>query len=85
MDRLPPWSVNTLAQEAARVALFDEDFFVNVSLTLITQERKRLRRQLRCLPGLRVYPSSANFFIIEFYVSRETQKFRNRIFVKKES
>ena len=65
MDSLPPWSVNTLAQEAARVALFDKDFRER-SVTLIKQERKRFSQQLRSLPGLRIYPSSANFFIIEF-------------------
>lgn len=60
----PPWSVNMLAQRAAMVALQD-DRHRRHSLQFMDRERSRLQRGLERLPGLRVFPSQANFILLE--------------------
>jgi threonine-phosphate decarboxylase len=62
--RLPTWSVNNLAQAAAVAALFDERH-TQRSLRFMTQERPRLTARLREFPGVTVYPSDANFLLLE--------------------
>ena len=64
-DRQPPWSVNSLVQEASRSALRDHAYVVR-SRTFMKQERSRFLRGLHCLSGIRAYPSAANFVLIEF-------------------
>jgi threonine-phosphate decarboxylase len=59
-----PWSVNTLAQAAAFAALGDTQF-AKRSLRFMTRERARLSACLRAMPGLKVYPSSVNFLLLE--------------------
>jgi len=61
---LPPWSVNSLAQAAALAALQDAAYRRR-SLALIRQERVRLMSRLKGLPGVRLYPSHANFLLLE--------------------
>ena len=61
---LPPWSVNTFAQVAAVAGLNDEPYRVK-SLEFIEKERHRFMRLLRTISGIRVYPSQANFFLLE--------------------
>ncbi len=63
-DRLPPWSVNTLAQEAALACLSDTRY-KEQSLRFLCKERQAFRRGLQRIPGLSVYPSSANFVLVE--------------------
>ncbi len=63
-DRLPPWSVNTLAQEAALACLQDVCYRQR-TLRFFEKERPVFRRALERIPGFRVYPSAANFFLIE--------------------
>jgi len=63
-NRLPPWSVNTLAQEAALACLQDHRYRER-TLLFIQTERPVFRRTLEGIPGVRVYPSSANFFLVE--------------------
>lgn len=60
---LPPWSVNSLAQEAALAALQDGDYRRR-SLGFLRHERGRFFRLLKTLPGVRVYPSRANFVLL---------------------
>lgn len=62
--RLPPWSVNTLAQEAA-LACVSDNGFKEKSLSFFQKERQRFHQALQEIPGCRVYPSFANFFLIE--------------------
>ena len=74
-DRLPPWSVNTLAQEAALACLQDHRYRKR-TLLFFQKERPVFRRALERIPGVRVYPSSANFFLVELpgpLTSREVQ------------
>ena len=63
-DRLPPWSVNTLAQEAALACLQDVRYRQR-TLRFFEKERPVFRRALERIPGFRVYPSAANFFLVE--------------------
>ncbi|MBM4124551.1 MAG: threonine-phosphate decarboxylase [Nitrospira sp.] len=63
-DKQPPWSVNALAQEAARASLQDPRH-VRRSLIFMEQERRRLVRDLQTLPGVTLFPSAANFLLIE--------------------
>lgn len=63
-DRQPPWSVNALAQAAALASVTDVRH-VSRSLAFMRAERPRLVRQLEELPDVRVYPSAANFLMVE--------------------
>ena len=59
-----PWSVNTLAQVAGVAALRDSDY-IRRSLADVADLRRKLSSALSAIPGLKVYPSSANFLLIE--------------------
>ena len=74
-DRLPPWSVNTLAQEAALACLQDVRYKER-TLRFFEKERPVFKRALERVPGFRVYPTSANFFLVELtgsLTSRQVQ------------
>ena len=58
-----PFNVNTLAQEAARAALEDEDYLRFV-LEKTWEERKRLTRAFQEM-GLQPFPSQANFILVD--------------------
>ena len=60
----PPWSVNTLAQEAGLAALEDRRY-MQLSRSFMTRERARFSTLLEALPGCRVFPSNANFLLME--------------------
>jgi threonine-phosphate decarboxylase len=62
-ERQPPWSVNVLAQLAARASLEDTCFALE-SRALIAQERPQLAACLSTLCGLEPQPSSANFLFV---------------------
>ncbi len=75
-NRLPPWSVNTLAQEAALACLQDLRYRQR-TLRFFERERPVFRRALERIPGFRVYPSAANFFLVELtgsLTSRQVQE-----------
>jgi len=61
---LPPWSVNSLAQAAAKAALQDSAYR-HRSVALIRRERVRFMSRLKGLPGVRLFPSQANFLLLE--------------------
>ncbi len=63
-ELLPPWSVNSLAQAAALAALQDSGYRRR-SIALIRRERVRFMSRLKGLPGVRLFPSHANFFLLE--------------------
>lgn len=63
-DYQPPWSVNSLAQEVACSVVQDHAYAAE-SRTFMRDERSRVMRDLRSLSGLRLYPSAANFVLIE--------------------
>jgi len=60
----PPWSVNVLAQRAAEAAIEDRAH-ARRSLRYLRRERERLRAELSSLPGLTLFPSRANFLLLE--------------------
>ena len=62
-ERQPPWSVNSLAQEASCAVLQDE-VYANKSRVFMEHERSCFVRGLRSLSGLQVYSSAANFILI---------------------
>ncbi len=59
-----PWSVNTLAQEAGLAALHDRDYSLR-TIAYVAEQRRILADQLAGLPQLTVYPSCANFLLVE--------------------
>ena len=63
-EAIPPWSVNNFAQAAAMDALDDREFRRR-SVAFMRQERIRFGRLLRRIPGIRLYPSQVNFFLLE--------------------
>lgn len=65
MNRLrAPFNVSVVSQEAAIAALSDQGHVERV-VAQNTQERARLQRQLQA-PGRRVFPSQANFVLVDF-------------------
>lgn len=63
-QRKQPYNVNIAAQLAARAALDDLDW-LRERATAIVSEREQLACALAALPGLCVYPSAANFLLVE--------------------
>ncbi len=59
-----PWSVNALAQAAARELYADADY-VSRTRTLTAELRESFARELAALAGFKVHPSAANFFLVE--------------------
>lgn len=60
----PPWSVNHLATAAATASLMDESY-IEESRRLIENERAYLSRVLSEIPGVTVFPSSANYLLLK--------------------
>jgi len=59
-----PWSINTLAQAAGIVALGDEEYG-NRTRESVSRLRRDLTNELSNIAGLKVYPSHANFLLVE--------------------
>lgn len=60
---LPPWSVNTLAQEAGVYCLDQEDYRM-ATLRLVDEERSRLMGALEEMGGFSVLPGRANYLLV---------------------
>jgi threonine-phosphate decarboxylase len=73
-----PWSVNALAQIAA-VAALEAIGYRETSLRYIEEERRRLVSALRAIPGLHVFPSAANFLLIELPPSMPAGRLADRL------
>lgn len=73
-----PWSVNTLAQVAGVTALRDHEY-VKRSIEYIARLRDELRRGLSRFPQLSVYPSSANFLLVEIRSSITSTELKERL------
>ncbi len=58
-----PWTVNTLAQRAAVVAIKDKNY-KKETFRVLGQEKTYLERELQKL-GITFYPSEINFYLIE--------------------
>ncbi len=76
-----PWSVNTLAQAAGVAALKDTDFSKK-TIAYVEQERTFLKEQLSLFPRLKVYPSRANFLLIEIDGGMTSAELKERLLQK---
>ena len=76
--RQVPWSVNALAQTAA-IAAFQETAYRRQSLSLVRKERTWLQSALRAIPGIRVFPSAANFLLLELAPSVTAGRVADRL------
>jgi threonine-phosphate decarboxylase len=81
-DRQPPWSVNSLAQEASLAVLHDHAY-AEKSRAFMKRERSRFMRGLRSLSGLRIYPSAANFVLIELPATANAGEVTDRLASKR--
>jgi histidinol-phosphate aminotransferase len=59
-----PYNVNQFSLTAAQVALENIDRF-RPAIDAILKERTRLNEELSRIPGVKVYPTGANFFLFE--------------------
>jgi threonine-phosphate decarboxylase len=57
-----PWQVSNLAEVAGKASL-DDAAYSEATIQLIQKERIWLWKQLHAIPRLKVFPSSANFFL----------------------
>jgi len=62
-ERMPPWSVNTLAQAAGAAALRNERY-IGQTRRFVNEKREELRVAVASLPGLTVFPGAANFLLV---------------------
>jgi histidinol-phosphate aminotransferase len=58
-----PFNINVLT-EAVAIKLLQNKKVLDAQATRVLEERERLRLELERLPGLRVYPSAANFLLV---------------------
>lgn len=61
----PPYNINVLTQAAALLVLRRKDV-LDGQAAVLREERAMLARELATLPGVRVYPSAANFILVRF-------------------
>ena len=59
----PPWSVNTLAQAVGAAALRDAEY-AKETRRFVRERREELTGELEAIPGLAVYPGTANFLLV---------------------
>ena len=78
----PPWSVNTLAQQAGLAALADGGYGER-SLALIAAGRAFMTASLAKLPGLRVFPGAANYLLVELTNGLTTEVLQERLLHKR--
>ncbi len=77
-DSQSPWSVNSLAQEVSCAVLCDH-VYREKSRTFMESQRSQLMRGLRSLTTVRVYPSAANFIMIELPASTSAHVVTDRL------
>lgn len=63
-ENLPPWTVNSLAQEFGARALQDIHY-QDTSRTVCRELRHELTAELGCFRQLKVYPASANYLFVK--------------------
>jgi threonine-phosphate decarboxylase len=76
--QLPFWNVNGLAAYILKsMTEFKEEF--RESLALVEEDRMYMLRQLEKIPGLRVFPSRANFLYVELPANIPGRELRDRL------
>lgn len=63
-EKKNPWTINSLASIAGEIMFTDEDY-IKATKTLMDTERDRICAKLNKCPALKVYPSTANFVLVE--------------------
>ncbi|MBN1520300.1 MAG: cobyric acid synthase [Spirochaetales bacterium] len=65
-DTMPNWPLNSVAQAFAELAFADKDAGGRRDRTraLVSSERRAMAETLSRVPGLRVFPSRANFYLV---------------------
>lgn len=77
-SQLPFWNVNGLAAYILKsVTQFKDEF--RHSLALVEEDRMYMLRQLEKIPGLRVFPSRANFLYVELLANISGRELRDRL------
>lgn len=77
-SQLPFWNVNGLAGYILKtVSEFKDEF--RHSLTLVAKDRTYMLNQLEQIPGLRVFPSRANFLYVELPGEVSGRQLRDRL------
>ena len=77
-SQLPFWNVNGLAAFILKsVSEFKNEFLQ--SLALVAQDRTYMLNQLEAIPGLKVFPSKANFLYVELPHNVAGRKLRDRL------
>jgi histidinol-phosphate aminotransferase len=66
-----PYNVNQFSLTVAQVALDHRDRFQG-AIAAILSERERMGRAMALLPGIKLYPTAANFFLFELPVPPRT-------------
>src|SRR5690606_30990476 len=61
----PPYNLGTLPQLAAATILAEMPELLDEAVARIVEERERLAALLTALEGVRVFPSAANFLLVE--------------------
>lgn len=67
---LEPWAVNAIAERVGFACLDDAHDYLSRTHELVARERERIGAALAELPDLRVYPSAANFLMVELRGAR---------------
>ncbi|MDD5284434.1 MAG: threonine-phosphate decarboxylase CobD [Desulfuromonadaceae bacterium] len=73
-----PWNVNTLALVAGVAALHDSEHNRR-TIEFIRQERRKLFESLGQFPQFRVYPSGANFLLVEIKDGTRNKKLKDQL------
>jgi len=73
-----PWTVNTLAQLAAKEILRDTEY-INKTHQWINKERNFLFEHLLKIKGLKPYPSQANFILIKIEKGPSSTKLQEQL------
>jgi len=63
LRRKEPWNVNCLAEAGALASLADKDY-VRRTKELVQREKRFLQERLGRIPGLKPFPSEANFILV---------------------
>jgi cobyric acid synthase CobQ/L-threonine-O-3-phosphate decarboxylase len=61
-SKLPPWTVNALAQQVGARCFADKSFMESARQGVL-ELRESLASELATVPGLKIFPSSANFIL----------------------
>jgi len=78
----PPWSVNIFAQRLAETMLGNNSY-IRDTHKLIKAQKKYLEESLKKIRGIKVYPSSANFFLVKIEGKKITSSFLREKLIEK--